>query len=69
MFASNLDDEDDLEEDSDTRQDPIAAMDILQFVAEQLKAFSAAHPEQFGACCSQLGPERLRPLTHLYPSA
>ncbi|KAK9862534.1 hypothetical protein WJX84_000998 [Apatococcus fuscideae] len=69
VFAHNLDDDDDLEDDTDVQQDPITSMDILHFVAEQLKAFSAAHPDQFGACCSQLGSDRLRPLKHLYPSA
>ncbi len=68
LVASNFEDEDHLEEDIDARHDPIATMDILEFVAEQLKALSSAHPDQFHACCSQLGPERLRPLIHLFPS-
>ena len=69
LIAANLEDNDDMGEDPDTRQDPIAAINILEYVAEQLRAFSAAHSEQFNTCCFQLGPERLKPLTYLFPSA
>ncbi len=68
LIAANLEEDADMEEDPDIRQDPISSIDILEYIAVRLRGFAAAYPDQFNACCQQLGPDRLKPLTYLFPS-